>query len=27
LDQVDPNSSEGKEFISILSGLDNLCTK
>jgi hypothetical protein len=26
LDQVDPNSSEGKEFTSILSGLDNLCT-
>jgi hypothetical protein len=27
LDQVDPNSSEGKEFISLLSGLDKLCTK
>ena len=27
LDQVDPNSSEGKEFISILSALDKLCTK
>jgi hypothetical protein len=27
LDQVDPNSSEGKEFISIFSGLDKLCTK
>jgi hypothetical protein len=26
LDQVDPNSSEGKEFTSVLSGLDNLCT-
>jgi hypothetical protein len=27
LDQVDPNSSEGEEFMSILSGLDKLCTK
>ena len=27
LDQVDPNSSEGKEFISLLSGLDKLCTE
>ena len=27
LEQVDPNSSEGKEFISILSALDTLCTK
>ena len=27
LDQVAPNSSEGKEFISILSALDKLCTK
>jgi ABC-type transporter Mla subunit MlaD len=27
LDQVDPNSSEGKELISILSGLGKLCTK
>jgi hypothetical protein len=26
LEQVDPNSSEGKEFTSILSGLDKLCT-
>jgi hypothetical protein len=26
LEQVDPNSSEGKEFMSILSGLDKLCT-
>jgi hypothetical protein len=26
LEQVDPNSSEGKEFTSALSGLDNLCT-
>src|SRR5271169_115988 len=26
LEQVDPNSSEGKEFASVLSGLDNLCT-
>lgn len=26
LEQVDPNSSEGKEFMSVLSGLDNLCT-
>jgi hypothetical protein len=26
LEQVDPNSSEGKEFMSALSGLDNLCT-
>ena len=25
--QIDPNSSEGKEFISILSALDKLCTK
>jgi len=27
LDQVDPNSSEGKELVSILSGLDKLCGK
>jgi hypothetical protein len=27
LDQVDPNSDEGKEYISLLSGLDKLCTK
>jgi len=27
LDQVDLTSSEGKEFMSILSGLDKLCTK
>jgi hypothetical protein len=27
LDQVEPNSSEGKEFISILSGLDKPCAK
>jgi hypothetical protein len=27
LDQVDPNSSEGKEFASILSKLDDLCSK
>ena len=26
LEQVDPNSSEGKEYTSELSGLDNLCT-
>jgi hypothetical protein len=26
LQQIDPNSSEGKEFISIISGLDKLCT-
>jgi len=26
LEQVDPNSSEGKEFMSVLSRLDNLCT-
>jgi hypothetical protein len=26
LQQVDPNSSEGKEFLSIISGLDKLCT-
>ena len=26
-EQVDPNSSEGKEFGSILSGLDKRCTK
>jgi hypothetical protein len=26
LEQVDPNSSEGKEFSSVLAGLDNLCT-
>ena len=26
LEQVDPNSSEGKEFMSILSGLDKLCS-
>ncbi len=27
LEQVDPNSSEGNEFMSILSELDNRCTK
>jgi hypothetical protein len=27
LEKVDPNSSEGKEFMSILSGLDKVCTK
>jgi hypothetical protein len=27
LDQVDPNSGEGKEFASILSKLDDLCSK
>jgi hypothetical protein len=27
LEQVDPNSSEGKEFMSILSELDKNCTK
>jgi ABC-type transporter Mla subunit MlaD len=27
LDQVDPNSSEGKDFASILSKLDDLCPK
>jgi hypothetical protein len=27
LEQVDQNSSEGKEFMSILSGLDKLCTR
>jgi ABC-type transporter Mla subunit MlaD len=27
LDQVDPNSSEGKDFASILSKLDDLCSK
>jgi hypothetical protein len=26
LQQVDPNSSEGKEFTSVISGLDKLCT-
>ena len=26
LEQVDPNASEGKEFMAILSGLDKLCT-
>ena len=26
LQQVDPNSSEGKEFVSTISGLDKLCT-
>jgi methionine-rich copper-binding protein CopC len=26
LEKVDPNSSEGKDFMSILSGLDKLCT-
>jgi hypothetical protein len=26
LQQIDPNSSEGKEFISAISGLDKLCT-
>jgi len=27
LEQVDPNSSEAKEFLSILSELDKSCTK
>ena len=27
LDQVDPSSSEGKEMLSILSGLEKLCAK
>ena len=27
LDQVDPNSNEGKELVSMLSGLDKLCGK
>ena len=27
LEQVDPKSSEAKEFMSILSGLDKLCTR
>ena len=27
LEQVDPNSSEGKDFMSILSDLDKRCTK
>jgi len=27
LDQVDPNSSEGEEMLSILSGLEKLCAK
>jgi hypothetical protein len=27
LEEVDPNSNEGKEFMSILSGLDKLCTR
>jgi hypothetical protein len=27
LEQVDPNSSEGKDFMSILSDLDQSCTK
>jgi predicted nuclease with TOPRIM domain len=27
LEEVDPNSSEAKGFMSILSGLDKLCTK
>jgi hypothetical protein len=27
LDQVDPNSAEGKEYISLLSGLDKLCIR
>jgi hypothetical protein len=26
LQQIDPNSSEGKEFMSVISGLDKLCT-
>jgi hypothetical protein len=26
LEQIDPNSSEGKEFMALLSGLDKLCT-
>jgi hypothetical protein len=27
MDQVDPNSNEGKELVSVLSGLDKLCSK
>jgi hypothetical protein len=27
LDQVDPNSAEGKQYEAILGGLDKLCTK
>ena len=27
LEEVDPDSSEAKEFMSILSGLDKLCSK
>ena len=27
IDQVEPNSNEGKELVSILSGLDKLCSK
>ncbi|MFY9838659.1 MAG: hypothetical protein WAK55_19730 [Xanthobacteraceae bacterium] len=27
LDQVDPNSNEGEELVTILSGLDKLCSK
>jgi hypothetical protein len=27
LDEIDPNSNEGKEFDSILSGLDKFCSK
>jgi ABC-type transporter Mla subunit MlaD len=27
MDQVDPNSNEGKELVSTLSGLDKLCSK
>jgi hypothetical protein len=27
LDQVEPNSNEGKELVSVLSGLDKLCSK
>jgi hypothetical protein len=27
MDQVDSNSSEGKELVSVLSGLDKLCSK
>jgi hypothetical protein len=27
MDQVEPNSNEGKELVSVLSGLDKLCSK
>jgi hypothetical protein len=27
MDQVDSNSNEGKELVSVLSGLDKLCSK